>query len=146
MLADSAVLSAGGTPGSRVLCLLSGDLLLLALHFVLLVDQVLAVGEVRVDLCEGGTVVLGDPGVLEHVGHLGAGRRVKLQEARDQVFEFFREIVCAVRLIFGVRFPEEIGTVRTDQSIERVCGLSSRERRVLGEHNEKNDGCSEQVN
>jgi hypothetical protein len=146
MLADSAVLSAGGTPGSRVLCLLSGDFLLLALHFVLLVDQVLAVGEVRVDLWEDGTVVLGDPGVLEHVRHLGAGGWVELQEARDQVFEFFREIVCAVRLIFGVCFPEEIGTVRTDQSIERVCGLSSRERGVLGEHNEKNDGCCEEVN
>lgn len=143
--ADSTVLSPGSATCSGMLSLLSGDLLLLTLDLVFLVDHILAVGKVEVNLLESGAVVLVDPGVLEDVGHLGAGGRVELQEPGDQVFEFFREIVGAVGLILGVRLPEEIGTVRADQSVEGVGGLGSSEGRVLGEHNEKNDGGSEKI-
>jgi hypothetical protein len=143
--ADSTVLSPGSATCSGMLSLLSGDLLLLTLDLVFLVDHILAVGKVEVNLLERGAVVLVDPGVLEDVGHLGAGGRVELQEPGDQVFEFFREIVGAVGLILGVRLPEEIGTVRADQSVEGVGGLSSSEGGVLGEHNEKNDGGSEKI-
>ena len=143
--ADSTVLSSGSSPGSGMLSLLSGDLLLLTLDLVFLVDQILAVGKVCLDLLESGTVGVSNPFVLEDVGHLGAGGRVELQEPGDQVFEFFREIVSAVGLILGVRLPEEIGTVRADQSVEGVGGLSSSEGGVLGEHNEKNDGGSEKI-
>ena len=143
--ADSTVLSSGSATCSGMLGLLSGDLLLMTLDFVFLVDNILAVGKVEVDLLESGTVVLVDPGVLEDIGHLGAGGRVELQEAGDQVFEFFREIVSAIGLILGVGLPEEIGTVGADQSVEGIGGLSSSEGWVLGEHNEKNDGGSEKI-
>ena len=144
--ADSTVLSAGSATSSRVLGLLSCDLLLLTLDFVFLVDNILAVSKVNVDLFESGTVFHVDPWVLEDISHLRAGGWVELQETSDQIFEFFREISRAVGLILGVSLPEEIGTVGTDQSVEGIGGLSSCEGWVLGEHNEKNDGCSEEIN
>ena len=144
--ADSTVLSAGSATSSGVLGLLSCDLLLLTLDFVFLVDNILAVSKVNVDLFKSGTVFHVDPRVFEDISHLRAGGWVELQEASDQIFEFFREISRTVGLILGVSLPEEIGTVGTDQSVEGIGRLSSCEGWVLGEHNEKNDGCSEEIN
>lgn len=69
-----------------------------------------------------------------------------LEHADDQVLEFLREIVCTVRLVLRVSTPESGRFTLGDSSVERVLICLSRvERRSLGDHDEKNDAESEQV-
>jgi hypothetical protein len=42
--------------------------------------------------------------------------------------------------------PENISSIGSQAPVERILGLSCGEGRVLGNHNEKNDGCSKKIN
>lgn len=128
-----------------MLSLLSSYFFFLTLDLILLVNDILAVGKVELNLWESGTVIVVNPAVLQHISHLGASGWVKLQETSDEVFEFLREVLCTVGLILRMSLPEKISTVGTDQSVERISGLSSSERWVLSIHNEKNNGGSEKI-
>jgi hypothetical protein len=117
-------------------------LLLLALGLILSVDDGFAIREILLNLRKSRAVRVLNPGVAEHVCHLGAGCRVELDQTRHQVLEIVREIV-GPRLVLAVCLPEKVRTVGTYQLVERIAGLSAGERRVLSIHDKQDDCCSE---
>ena len=76
------------------------------------VDDGFTIGEILLNLCESGAVRVLNPGVAEHVCHLGAGSRVELHQSCHQVLEIVGEIV-GPRLVLAVSLPEKISTIGT---------------------------------
>jgi hypothetical protein len=73
-------------------------------------------------------------------------RWVKLKHALNKILELITEKFKSIWLILAVSFPENISSVGSDASVKWVRWLSSSEWRMLGYHNEKNDGSSKKIN
>jgi hypothetical protein len=71
--------------------------------------------------------------------------RVKLEHALNKVLEVFGEEGLATGLVLAVGSPEDICAVGRETSVEWILGLSCGEGRMLGHHDEKNDGCGKQI-
>ena len=93
---------------------------MLALDLIFLVDGSLSESKVMMYLLECGDLLLDDPGVRNNVGHGWAGCGVELKHAGDQVAEGLREEVEAALLVLRMRLPEEVCTIRTQETVEGV--------------------------
>lgn len=65
---------------------------------------------------------------------------IKLHHGLDEVFELLGEIVHGPLFVLAVGAPENVKSICGDATIEWVDWLSSREWRMLSNHNEKDDG------
>mmetsp|Transcript_10010 Transcript_10010/g.15178 ORF Transcript_10010/g.15178 Transcript_10010/m.15178 type:complete len:205 (+) Transcript_10010:322-936(+) len=117
---------------------------LLALLLDALLDSLVSALELLEDLSRGRHGSL-HPGVVEHLLGRRAVRGVKLQHALHEVLEVLREESLSAGLVLAVSSPEDVGSVGGEAAVEGVLGLSSRERRMLGHHDEQNDGSGKQV-
>jgi len=79
------------------------------------------------------------PFVISDFGHSRSVRWIQLKHTLDQIFEIFREIALSSLFALAMCPPEYISSVGSEASIKGVLRLGSGERRVLSNHDEKND-------
>ena len=68
-----------------------------------------------------------------------------MEHRSDEVAEILSEEVKPIGLVLGMSLPEQISAVSTKETIERIIGFSTSERRVLSDHDEEDNGASEQI-
>jgi hypothetical protein len=67
----------------------------------------------------------------------------QLEHALNEILERLGEEPCG--LIFGMTLPENVGSVCSEAFVEWITWGSRVEWRMLGDHDEQNDGGCEQV-
>lgn len=124
-------------------CLLGAVLLVLfALSLSNFLDALMSDGELLLDLVRGGVFAL-HPWVADNVSHRKSLVGVQLEHARDQILELLGEEAGLVAL--AVHLPEKVSSVRGEQLIEGVGGLSLGEGWVLGVQDKQNNTEGEEV-
>jgi hypothetical protein len=61
---------------------------------------------------------------------------VKLEHALNKVFKFITEESLSFSLILAMSFPENVSSISSQTSIERISWLGSGEWWMLSDHNE----------
>lgn len=112
------------------------SLLLESLGFVLLVNDLLALNELPLNFSKSCNIRVVEPRVGLDISHGSSLAGIEKEEAGDEVLEVITEEGHATRLVLGVSFPEEVGTVGANKSVEGIIWLGPSERWVLCNHNE----------
>ena len=123
--------------------ILTAGALLTALAMGLLVDELLAHGEVRFDLLIAGHGAL-HPGVGADFVDCGALLGVQSHHPLKEILELGRVKVVAL-LSIGVCLPENVSTVGCKQAVVRVLWVCRGEGRALSQDHEQDDSAGKQI-